>query len=134
MIIVTRIRGDIPQKNTRKQTRMLRCKAMWKKEEMNWRLVQHQSMKRFLRGGKVASLSIPQRFFGSIAGSSGADFSRQDGEFKYNTIPQYLHEVGYSELGKIRCTQPHCVMALSVAACVTEEINVKVGHEVGYSI
>lgn len=49
-------------------------------------------------------------------------------------IPQYLHEVGYSELGKIGCTQPRRVAAMSVAARVAIEMNVKLGHEVGYSI
>jgi HrpA-like helicases len=49
-------------------------------------------------------------------------------------IPQYLHEVGYSTLGKIGCTQPRRVAAMSVAARVATEMNVKLGHEVGYSI
>jgi len=49
-------------------------------------------------------------------------------------IPQYLHEVGYSELGKIGCTQPRCVAAMSVAARVAHEMKVKLGHEVIYSI
>ena len=49
-------------------------------------------------------------------------------------IPQYLHEIGYSELGKIGCTQPRRVAAMSVAARVAQEMNVRLGHEVGYSI
>ena len=49
-------------------------------------------------------------------------------------VPQYLHEVGYSDLGKIGCTQPRRVAAMSVASRVAEEMNVRVGHEVGYSI
>jgi HrpA-like RNA helicase len=49
-------------------------------------------------------------------------------------IPQFLHEVGYSKVGKIGCTQPRRVAAMSVAARVATEMNVKVGHEVGYSI
>lgn len=54
---------------------------------------------------------------------------------EYRTqIPQYLHEIGYSELGKIGCTQPRRVAAMSVAARVAAEMNVKVGHEVGYNI
>ena len=40
----------------------------------------------------------------------------------------------YSELGKIGCTQPRRVAAMSVASRVAEEMNVRVGHEVGYSI
>ena len=49
-------------------------------------------------------------------------------------VPQYLHEVGYSDIGKIGCTQPRRVAAMSVASRVAEEMNVRVGHEVGYSI
>ncbi|KAL7535632.1 hypothetical protein ACHAXR_007874 [Thalassiosira sp. AJA248-18] len=58
----------------------------------------------------------------------------ETGSGKTTQIPQYLHEVGYSELGKIGCTQPRRVAAMSVAARVSEEMNVRVGHEVGYSI
>ena len=58
----------------------------------------------------------------------------ETGSGKTTQIPQYLHEVGYSELGKIGCTQPRRVAAMSVAARVAEEMNVKVGHEVGYTI
>jgi len=53
---------------------------------------------------------------------------------KTTQIPQYLHEIGYSELGKIGCTQPRRVAAMSVAARVAQEMNVRLGHEVGYSI
>ncbi|MGK3733684.1 MAG: pre-mRNA-splicing factor ATP-dependent RNA helicase DHX16 [Bacillariaceae sp.] len=45
-----------------------------------------------------------------------------------------MHEIGYSELGKIGCTQPRRVAAMSVAARVSQEMNVKLGKEVGYSI
>ena len=49
-------------------------------------------------------------------------------------MPQYLHEVGYSKLGKIGCTQPRRVAAMSVAARVSQEVGVKLGQEVGYNI
>ena len=49
-------------------------------------------------------------------------------------IPQYLHEAGYSKAGKIGCTQPRRVAAMSVAARVAEEVGCKLGQEVGYSI
>ena len=45
-------------------------------------------------------------------------------------LPQYLHEAGYSKLGKIGCTQPRRVAAMSVAARVSQEMGVKLGHEV----
>jgi pre-mRNA-splicing factor ATP-dependent RNA helicase DHX16 len=58
----------------------------------------------------------------------------ETGSGKTTQIPQYLHEIGYSELGKIGCTQPRRVAAMSVAARVAQEMNVRLGHEVGYSI
>ncbi|KAF8689952.1 hypothetical protein HU200_041587 [Digitaria exilis] len=53
---------------------------------------------------------------------------------KTTQIPQYLHEVGYTAKGKVACTQPRRVAAMSVAARAYEEMGVKLGHEVGYSI
>jgi pre-mRNA-splicing factor ATP-dependent RNA helicase DHX16 len=58
----------------------------------------------------------------------------ETGSGKTTQIPQYLHEIGYSELGKIGCTQPRRVAAMSVAARVAQEMDVRLGHEVGYSI
>ncbi|CAH0481738.1 unnamed protein product [Peronospora belbahrii] len=58
----------------------------------------------------------------------------ETGSGKTTQIPQYLHEVGYSELGIIGCTQPRRVAAMSVAARVAQEMDVKLGNEVGYSI
>lgn len=59
----------------------------------------------------------------------------ETGSGKTTQIPQYLHEEGFSADGKkIGCTQPRRVAAMSVAARVAEEMNVKLGNEVGYSI
>ena len=58
----------------------------------------------------------------------------ETGSGKTTQIPQYLHEVGYSALGRIGCTQPRRVAAMSVAARVAEEMGVRLGGEVGYSI
>lgn len=58
----------------------------------------------------------------------------ETGSGKTTQIPQYLHEVGYSELGRIGCTQPRRVAAMSVAARVAQEMDVKLGNQVGYSI
>lgn len=58
----------------------------------------------------------------------------ETGSGKTTQIPQYLHEAGYTAAGAIGCTQPRRVAAMSVAARVSEEVGVKLGHEVGYSI
>ncbi|XP_067830119.1 pre-mRNA-splicing factor ATP-dependent RNA helicase DHX16 isoform X2 [Heptranchias perlo] len=59
----------------------------------------------------------------------------ETGSGKTTQIPQYLYEEGYTAKGmKIGCTQPRRVAAMSVAARVAQEIGVKLGNEVGYSI
>ncbi|XP_047311704.1 pre-mRNA-splicing factor ATP-dependent RNA helicase DEAH1-like isoform X1 [Impatiens glandulifera] len=58
----------------------------------------------------------------------------ETGSGKTTQIPQYLHEAGYTKRGMIGCTQPRRVAAMSVAARVAQEMGVKLGHEVGYSI
>ncbi|CEM33558.1 unnamed protein product [Vitrella brassicaformis CCMP3155] len=58
----------------------------------------------------------------------------ETGSGKTTQIPQYLYEVGYGKSGMIGCTQPRRVAAMSVAARVAQEMGVKLGHEVGYSI
>ena len=58
----------------------------------------------------------------------------ETGSGKTTQIPQYLHEIGYTKFGKVGCTQPRRVAAMSVAARVAQEMDVKLGNEVGYSI
>ncbi|KAK9888360.1 hypothetical protein WA026_000614 [Henosepilachna vigintioctopunctata] len=59
----------------------------------------------------------------------------ETGSGKTTQIPQYLHEAGFTDGGKkIGCTQPRRVAAMSVAARVAQEMNVKLGNEVGYAI
>lgn len=58
----------------------------------------------------------------------------ETGSGKTTQVMQYLHEEGYTKRGKLGCTQPRRVAAMSVAARVAEEMGVKLGGEVGYQI
>lgn len=59
----------------------------------------------------------------------------ETGSGKTTQIPQYLYHGGFCDNDmKIGCTQPRRVAAMSVASRVAEEMDVKLGNEVGYSI
>ncbi|PWW79001.1 P-loop containing nucleoside triphosphate hydrolase protein [Tuber magnatum] len=59
----------------------------------------------------------------------------QTGSGKTTQLPQYLHQAGWTEEDKIiACTQPRRVAATTVATRVAEEMGVRLGEEVGYSI
>ncbi|KAG0498156.1 hypothetical protein HPP92_002847 [Vanilla planifolia] len=59
----------------------------------------------------------------------------ETGSGKTTQIPQYLKEAGWAEGGRvIACTQPRRLAVQSVATRVAEEMGVKVGEEVGYTI
>ncbi|CAG8979302.1 hypothetical protein HYALB_00002425 [Hymenoscyphus albidus] len=59
----------------------------------------------------------------------------QTGSGKTTQIPQYLEQAGWCAEGKIiAVTQPRRVAATTVAIRVAEEMDCKIGEEVGYSI
>uniref|UniRef100_A0A7S0R6B2 RNA helicase n=2 Tax=Pyramimonas obovata TaxID=1411642 RepID=A0A7S0R6B2_9CHLO len=58
----------------------------------------------------------------------------ETGSGKTTQITQYLAEAGYTSKGKIGCTQPRRVAAMSVAKRVAEEFGCQLGEEVGYAI
>ena len=58
----------------------------------------------------------------------------ETGSGKTTQLTQFLYEDGYGRNGRIACTQPRRVAAMSVAKRVSEEMGVEVGSTVGYAI
>ncbi|GMS80652.1 hypothetical protein PENTCL1PPCAC_2827, partial [Pristionchus entomophagus] len=58
----------------------------------------------------------------------------ETGSGKTTQMTQYMVEAGYAARGKIGCTQPRRVAAMSVAKRVAEEFGTRLGGEVGYTI
>ncbi|KAG4960395.1 hypothetical protein JHK87_037028 [Glycine soja] len=59
----------------------------------------------------------------------------ETGSGKTTQIPQYLKEAGWAAGGRlIACTQPRRLAVQAVASRVAEEMGVKLGEEVGYTI
>ncbi|EKE37673.1 helicase, putative [Entamoeba nuttalli P19] len=58
----------------------------------------------------------------------------ETGSGKTTQIAQYIVEEGIGKNGRIGCTQPRRVAAVSVAQRVSEEVGSKLGEEVGYLI
>lgn len=58
----------------------------------------------------------------------------ETGSGKTTQMTQYLAEEGFADHGRIGCTQPRRVAAMSVAKRVAEEVGCRLGQEVGYTI
>ena len=54
----------------------------------------------------------------------------ETGSGKTTQMTQYLAESGYTSRGKVGCTQPRRVAAMSVAKRVAEEVGCRLGEEV----
>lgn len=79
-----------------------------------------------------------QDFLDLVASNQVIVVVGETGSGKTTQLPQYLHEAGYSlkdgKVVKIGCTQPRRVAAMSVAQRVADEMNVRLGDLVGYSV
>jgi ATP-dependent RNA helicase DHX8/PRP22 len=58
----------------------------------------------------------------------------ETGSGKTTQVTQYLAEAGFTSRGRVGCTQPRRVAAMSVAKRVSEEFGCRLGQEVGYTI
>jgi len=75
-------------------------------------------------------------FLTALAASQTLVLVGETGSGKTTQIPQFLVDDGYCSKDNkmVVCTQPRRVAAMSVAKRVAEEMDVKIGEEVGYSI
>ncbi len=105
-------------------------------EEDETSLTGEEREKRAIKKGRDSLPIYPHReeLLKAIRDNQIIIIDGETGSGKTTQIPQYLHEVGYTKLGKIGITQPRRVAAMSVAARVAKEMGVKLGHEVGYTI
>lgn len=58
----------------------------------------------------------------------------ETGSGKTTQMTQYMHEWGFTRHGRVGCTQPRRVAAMSVAQRVAEEMECAVGTKCGYAI
>ncbi|KAH6851425.1 P-loop containing nucleoside triphosphate hydrolase protein [Alternaria rosae] len=61
-------------------------------------------------------------------------FVGETGSGKTTQLTQFLFEAGFAAKGRIGCTQPRRVAAMSVAKRVAEEAGVRLGKEVGFQV
>ena len=71
---------------------------------------------------------------GLVAANQVVVITGDTGSGKSTQLAQFLHQAGYAKGGAIAITQPRRVGAVSVSRRVAQEMGVKLGEEVGYSI
>ncbi len=100
-------------------------------------LTEHEKKKLSLKETKESLPVFPfrQALLDAVEEHQVLIIEGETGSGKTTQIPQYLYEAGYTkDSKKIGCTQPRRVAAMSVSARVAQEMDVKLGNEVGYSI
>ncbi|KAH9822324.1 adenosinetriphosphatase [Melampsora americana] len=97
-----------------------------KQEESGWKQATFNQATTY---GKITSLSITEQR------ASLPIYKLRDALVKAVKENQgYLAEEGLADRGKIACTQPRRVAAMSVAKRVAEEVGCRLGQDVGYTI
>ena len=74
---------------------------------------------------------IRNEFLSFVAQNQAVVLVSDTGSGKTTQLPQFLLEAGYTD---IVCTQPRRVAAMSVSQRVADELDVRLGSHVGYSI
>ena len=75
---------------------------------------------------RLAALTVTQHQVLIVVGDTGSGKTTQ--------MTQYMAEEGFADKGRIGCTQPRRVAAMSVANRLAEEVGCRLGQEVGYTI
>ncbi len=101
--------------------------------------IAHKRTSNWLPSKEMARASLPiaehRRALLFALESSGVIILTGDtGSGKSTQVPQYLDEAGYTRAGCVVCTQPRAISAKALAHRVAEEMGVRVGREVGYSV
>lgn len=80
---------------------------------------------------KLPVFDFRQRLLDEVEANQVVVLQGETGSGKTTQVPQFLFQAGY---GKVACTQPRRVAAISVAKRVAQEMDVQLGEHVGYSV
>lgn len=84
---------------------------------------------------KLPVWGLKQKFLEALAKREVVIVAAAPGSGKSTQIPQFVVEAGYGSREKqIACTQPRRLVATSLSRRVAQEMDVKIGEEVGYSV
>jgi ATP-dependent RNA helicase DHX8/PRP22 len=108
----------------------------WKKESMNKNISFGRVTKLTLKEQResLPIYKLRSQLLQAIGDNQILVVIGETGSGKTTQMTQYLAETGYVAKGKIGCTQPRRVAAMSVAKRVAEEFGCRLGQEVGYAI
>eukprot|EP00004_Rigifila_ramosa_P017541 TRINITY_DN4276_c0_g2_i13.p1 TRINITY_DN4276_c0_g2~~TRINITY_DN4276_c0_g2_i13.p1 ORF type:complete len:924 (+),score=205.02 TRINITY_DN4276_c0_g2_i13:924-3695(+) len=133
----------LANKSDRRIIAEMRDAGMAKEEGEEWK---RAAAKSGLSLGKRTHLSIKEQretlpifklrneLLSAVASNRILVVIGETGSGKTTQMTQYLAEEGYTARGRIGCTQPRRVAAMSVAKRVAEEFGCRLGQEVGYTI
>jgi ATP-dependent RNA helicase DHX8/PRP22 len=83
---------------------------------------------------KLPILQFEEKILETVEGNPVVVIIGETGSGKSTQLSQMLHRRGYSKSGVIAVTQPRRVAAVSVSRRVAQELDVRLGEEVGYAI